>query len=311
MTSSAIATKHRPTSFKDVIGQGPVVKSLKNAIAGKLGTAFLFIGPSGTGKTTLARIAAAELGCDPADLQEEDAATKTGIENIREIIDSLRYRPMGEGAIKAVIIDEVHQLSKSAMTALLKSLEDPPSWVYWFLCTTEASKIPVAVKTRCLTYQLKEVRFDDLMDLLEGLPEAKKIADKILELCAREAGGSPRQALSNLGVCLEAEDELEAADLLRTAESSVEAFELARALMKGVDWRALCVLLAKLKEAEANPESVRHVVRAYMTKVVLGSKSDRDTETALAVLREFSQPFNSSDGLSPLVLACGNLVFNN
>jgi DNA polymerase III gamma/tau subunit len=218
------------------------------------------------------------LAVDPADLQEEDAATQTGIENIRGILEGLRYRPLGENAVKAVIIDEVHQLSKSAMTALLKSLEDPPSWVYWFLCTTEASKIPVAVKTRCLTYQLKEVRFDDLMYLLEGIPESKDVDDKVLELCAREAGGSPRQALSNLGVCLKAENVAEAADLLRAAEASVEAFELARALMKGTNWKGMCALLEKLKET--NPESVRHVVRAYMTKVAMGA-NERDAQSAL------------------------------
>src|ERR1019366_7468813 len=101
MTDNAIATKYRPEDFKDVIGQDAVVKSLENSIKKKLGKAYLFTGPSGTGKTTLARIAAVKLGCDPVDLIEKDAATETGIDDIRQVIDALLYRPMG-GGIKGI-----------------------------------------------------------------------------------------------------------------------------------------------------------------------------------------------------------------
>src|ERR1019366_5605928 len=102
MTDNAIATKYRPEDFKDVIGQDAVVKSLENSIKKKLGNVYLFTGPSGTGKTTLARIAALKLGCATIDLFEADAATKTGIDDIREILDTLLYRPMGDG-IKGLI----------------------------------------------------------------------------------------------------------------------------------------------------------------------------------------------------------------
>jgi DNA polymerase III subunit gamma/tau len=303
---TSIETKYRPEEFDEVIGQEAAVKSLKNAVEKRLGTTFLFTGPSGVGKTTLARIAAKALGCLPADLEEVDAATKTGIEDMRAVTSTLLYRPLGKGAVKGIIVDECHALSKAAMQSLLKILEDPPTWVFWFLCTTEPTKVPKAIQTRCLTYQLKEVRFNDLVDLLASTEEAKDVDDDILELCAKEAGGSPRQALSNLGVCLTAENKKEAAELLRSAAEVKEAFELARALFNGADWEEVKDLLGALKET--SPESVRHVVRAYMTKVVLDSKKKSDTEAAFAILEAFSQPFNSFDGMSPLVLACGRLV---
>jgi DNA polymerase III gamma/tau subunit len=296
----SIETKYRPNTWDEVIGQDKVVTSLSNAIAKKLGRAYLLVGPSGTGKTTLARIAAIQLGCDPADLQEVDAASETGIDDVRKIIDTLMYRPLG-GGVKVIIIDEVHGLSKQAVTALLKSLEDPPDWVYWFLCTTEASKIPVAVKTRCLTYQLKEVGTKDLIALLDSTEEGHKLDEEILALCVREAQGSPRQALSNLGVCMEAKDRDEAAELLRSAEAAPAAFELARLLNKGAKWSEIAKLLEQLKEV--SPESVRHVVRAYFTKVALSGD-----QRAFAVLEEFSQPFNTFDQMTPLVLACGRLI---
>lgn len=302
----SIETKYRPNVWDEVIGQDAVVKSLINAIDKKLGTAFLFIGPSGCGKTTIARMAARELGCDLLDLVETDAATDTGIDDMRKITEALLYKPLGGGS-KAIIVDEVHALSKQALTSLLKSLEDPPSWVYWFLCTTDPKKIPVAMKTRCLAYQLKEVRVDDLVNLLASTEEGANLADEIIDLCAEEAGGSPRQALSNLGVCAAAKTRKEAASLLSSASELPAAFQLAQALLKGAGWGEVSKLLLGLKEASVDPESVRHTVRAYMTTVALG-KSPGD---AFAILEEFSKPFSSADGISPLVLSCGRLILGD
>jgi len=294
-----------------VIGQDAVVRSLKGVLAKGSNRTFLFEGPTpGIGKTSLARIAAAQVGSQGSDIIEIDAASFTGIDDMRQITSGLQYKPLGINATRSIILDECHRISGAAWASLLKSLEEPPAWVYWFLCTTDEAKVPANIKTRCTTYHLKPVPSADIFDLLVRVAEAEKWqepadADKILNLCAKEAQGSPRAALVNLGACWGAKGLSEAQDLLKTAQGSVEAVELARGLLKGKGWPELREILAALKEQ--NPESVRHVVRGYMTSVIMSGKGD--PERAFAILDTFSVPFASSDGLSPLVLAVGKLVF--
>jgi DNA polymerase-3 subunit gamma/tau len=303
--NDTLLTRHRPTTFEEVIGHATQVKALQRAIKERSTHSYLLTGPSGVGKTTLARLTAAALGCKVP--QEVDAATNTGVDDMRAITATLPYKPL-DGASKAIIIDECHAISKQAWQSLLKSLEEPPAHVYWMLCTTEPTRVPESIKTRCIRIDLKPVATTVIRELLGDVCKRDKldVAADVLDLCAKEAHGSPRQGLANLGACLEAKGVKGASKMLAAVVQEAEAVELARLLMNGADWSEVTELLGRLKDA--NPEGVRHVVRAYMTKVILNPRSNDQVEPAFAVLEEFSKPFPSSDGLSPLVLACGRLL---
>lgn len=303
----ALITKYRPKTFDEVVGQDPVVRSLKASLEKGTSKTFLFSGPPGTGKTTLARLVAKEAGCLPNDLLEIDAATYTGIDDIRNVTADLAYKPLGKGAIKAIIIDEAHALSKAAIQALLKALEEPPAHIYWFLCTTEPTRLPESIRTRCTHYALKPVALDVLAEMLDRIVEKEKLPVEvnIVDLCAKEAGGSPRQALANLSVCVGAKNIAEARGLLRSAETSEEAINLARALVKGAGWPEIQQILNGL--AETNPESVRHVVRAYVSKVVLGANRADIAGKGVEILSAFEGPFHPADGITPVIIACATL----
>lgn len=306
MTSTLI-TKYRPKKFDSVIGQDVAVRALKSALKKGNVRSFLFTGPSGVGKTTLARLTAKEVNCAAADILEIDAATHTGIDAMRDIANTIHYSPIGGGS-KAIIVDECHALSRQAIQSILKSIEEPPEWGYWMLCTTEPTKVPVTIRNRCLHLALKPVIKSTLVELLTDIAKQEGYKGKqlkaIIDLCAVEAQGSPRQALANLAACAEAKTVEDAAELMHSAFESSEAIDLARALMKGFRWKDLKPILEGLKDQ--NAESVRQVVRAYMTSVAL--KADGQTlQTALAVLEEFSEPCNPQDGITPIVLACGRL----
>lgn len=164
--SIALYTKYRPKKFKDVLGQEHVTIVLEEAIKlGNIAHAYLFSGSRGTGKTSIARILAAEIGTSPNDLYEIDAASNTSVENIRDLNESVNTLPF-ESKYKVYILDEVHMLSKSAFNALLKTLEEPPKHVIFMLATTEPEKIPETVISRCETYTFKKPNQTILKELV-------------------------------------------------------------------------------------------------------------------------------------------------
>jgi DNA polymerase-3 subunit gamma/tau len=222
MSHVALARKWRPQRFEDVIGQGGVVRTLKNAIAtGRLAQSFIFAGPRGVGKTTTARILARALNCvkgptpEPCgtcdacieiaegrdlDVLEIDAATHTGVDAVREVIvEPLSIAPM-RSRYKIFIIDEVHRLSKQAFDALLKSIEEPPPYVKFMMATTDLHSVPATIQSRSQVFELKTLSFNAIRDQLKQVTtrEKVKVDDPALALVARAAEGSMRDALSSL-----------------------------------------------------------------------------------------------------------------
>ncbi len=222
MSYLVLARKARPQTFDQVIGQRPVVTTLKNSIIrNRVAHAILFSGVRGVGKTTLARIMAKAINCqaeDPAmrpcdqcsscrqiatgaslDLYEIDGASNRGIQEIRELKEKIRFLPT-TSQYKIIIIDEVHMLTTEAFNALLKTLEEPPAHVYFMFATTEIHKIPITILSRCQQYELKRISAKDLYDHFAGLVgnEGFTIDPAALSLIVREAGGSVRDGLSLL-----------------------------------------------------------------------------------------------------------------
>ncbi|MBT7294675.1 MAG: DNA polymerase III subunit gamma/tau, partial [Rhodospirillaceae bacterium] len=282
-----LARKYRPINFSDLIGQEALVRTVTNAIrTGRLAHAFLLTGVRGVGKTSTARILARALNCtgaegqdsgptaDPCgacehclaiaedrhvDVLEMDAASHTGVDDMRELIDGVRYRPTS-ARYKVYIVDEVHMLSKQAFNALLKTLEEPPPHAKFIFATTEVRKLPVTVLSRCQRFDLRRVDAETLAAHFQSVAEKEnaEIDSAAIRLIARAADGSVRDGLSLLDQAIAhgagAAGEAEVRDMLGLADRA-RVFELFEAVMKG-EIAAALDLLNEQYNAGADPITV-------------------------------------------------------
>ncbi|HLM13648.1 MAG TPA: DNA polymerase III subunit gamma/tau [Reyranella sp.] len=278
-----LARKYRPVDFTTLVGQEAMVRTLRNAIAtGRIAHAFMLTGVRGVGKTTTARIIARALNCigkdgkggatvDPCgvcdnckaitedrhvDVIEMDAASRTGIDDVRELIEGVRYRPVS-ARYKVYIIDEVHMLSEKAFNALLKTLEEPPPHVKFLFATTEIRKVPVTVLSRCQRFDLKRVPQQVLIDHFSKIAGTEKveISPEALTLLARAADGSVRDGLSMLDQAIAhgggVVDAAQVRDMLGLADRS-RVLELFEKTMRG-DAPSVVAALAEMHDSGADP----------------------------------------------------------
>src|SRR6266404_1562956 len=278
-----IARKYRPQSFADVVNQEHVKTTLENAITQqRIAHGYIFSGPRGTGKTTIARILARCLNCvkgptsqpdgtcsscleiaagNAVDVIEIDAASNRGINEMRELRENVRYRPARD-RYKVFIIDEAHQITSEAFNALLKTIEEPPEWVVFMLCTTESHKIPSTIASRCQQFSFRSVDFGELVARMEWIIQQEGIqADaEVMSVLAQAGEGSVRDSLSALDQAIACcGTKLNAGEVrgLLGMFSIDSLNQVARAVAAG-DSRGMLDVVAEL---EANGRSLQHFAR--------------------------------------------------
>jgi len=330
--TQAFYRKWRPAKWDQVVGQQHVVQPLQNAVAaGKQGHAYLFAGPRGTGKTTVARILAKavncleeDLGARPCDqcdhcravrsgnfldLIEIDAASNTSVEDVRDLRDKINFSP-NQGRYKVYLIDEVHMLSTAAFNALLKTLEEPPPHAIFVLATTEVHKIPATVLSRCQRHEFRRIPVVEMVAHLNKMAEGEGLTvdAEVLHLVARQATGSLRDAislldqLSTLGESIT----LDAAQAVLGTATSQAVIDLLSAILEGESGAAMDSLHASL-DAGSDPRQFARQVVEYLRGVMLVQMGNANmvdtTKEALQYMARHAQGFGSSDELLRVIRA--------
>jgi len=271
-----IYKRHRPTKLSEVLGQSESVTTLETFFkTGKLPHALMLQGPSGIGKTSIARILRDKLQCSEMDYFEINCAAIDGaMETIRDIGKNMQARPWS-GDARMWYLDEFQSLSRAgfAQQSMLKMLEDTPSHVYFILATTDPTKIIPAIRTRCTTLTLTSLDSKTLTSLLEKVAEAEELdlSGRILVQIAEAAGGSARQALVLLEQVSQLSEEEEQLKVIGAGEGSAQGIDLCRAIAKKASW----VQVAKiLKELDEEPEKVRQLMLGYARSSLLASEKN-------------------------------------
>lgn len=306
MQDSVLYLKYRPQSFDEIIGNENIVNILKNQFRNKKNPppkSLLFHGPTGCGKTTLARIVAGELGVKGGDLREVDSADFRGIDTIREIRKQSAYKPL-ESPYRVWVLDEVHKLTNDAQNALLKILEDTPPHVFFILCTTEPEKLIKTIRGRCADYPVETLTSRQMKILIRKvvLAEEEKISREVYDQIAQDSMGHPRNALQILSQVLAVEEEKRLEVAKQTAELKSQTIELCRALLSMDGWKRISSILKGLSKED--PERIRRAVLGYCQAILLKGENNN----AAIVMEEFIEPFYNT-GFPGLVLACYSVLF--
>lgn len=316
MSNQPLITKYRPTSFDTVTGHEEITAALVRALQSTTTRphAFLFTGPAGIGKTSIARIIAHDL---KADITEIDAASNSGVNDMRGLVESAGHRSLRGAGTRLFIIDECHALSKSAWQALLKLIEEPPEFLYIALCTTEVDKVPETIATRCYKVPLRALRANEISELLDSVCKQEKweISDEIHHLIVREATGQPRKALSLLDALHEVETVEEAMRIVVLHESEdnplikIANLVIKHDTMTKEVWERIRLALQDLSNEDFTTGTVGF--GRFIVGAMLRSANPAKAYELWTILDAFVFPANTYDPKTAFVAALGRIVWRN
>jgi len=271
--------KYRPNKIEDVFGQEETKKALQKLLQRKTGVpkSYLFHGDRGCGKTTFSRLIAKELGVSGLDYKEVDMADKTGVENMRSIIESAHCSP-NKSPYRIFMLDEVHQVSKSSMNALLKTLEDPPKKTIFILSTTDPERLLKTIVSRCHSFHIKPLKMKEMGKLLMHIckQEGIKTTNKVLKAIAMNTEGIPREALKLLDMVRDCDSEEEGIALASNAivGENTAGIEICKQILDNQPWKTLSETLKSI-EKDTDYAILRRAMLNYIKKVLHDKENEK------------------------------------
>lgn len=296
--------KYRPTDLESVIGNEGTVTTIQSFFekGGRLPHVILLYGPTGCGKTTLARILARKLECADEDFMEINTADFRGINTVRELIKGSRYYSFS-GGVRFYLIDEIHKMTGDAQNAFLKLLEDTPAQSYFVLCTTEPEKLLPTIRGRCVQLKVSLLSDREMRRLLKRVCEEEGVEmdRKVLDQITSSSAGHPRNALQILEKIIHIPEDKRVEMAEQISVDVNQTNELCKALLQGMKWEAVGKILNGLKNEE--PETVRRHILFYCKSVLIKSRNDR----AAMIIEHFWEPLYDI-GYPGLVYCCYSVI---